>query len=115
MSSPSRRRQPLEVRERETCMCASGGRCTSFARGHALHLIQLRLAAATPSEWIDAVVESADDATGEIALRTLAEGSPLVVWHAAGVELAPGEPVALHRRYAVLSARGGSRNVAVLD
>lgn len=114
MSSPSRRRPPLEVRERETCMCTSGEACSSFAPGHALHLIQARLAAATPSEWRDAVVTSSDADSGEIVLHTLADGVAVTLWHAASTGLAPGEPVAIHGRYAVLAARGRRLNVALV-
>lgn len=112
MSSPSRRRPPLEVPARGTCMCTVGEACTSAARGHALHLIQDRLASATPAAWIDALVEEVDASRGEITLRPVAGGEAIVVWHAASVDLAPGEPVALHGVYGVLAARGGRRNVA---
>jgi len=54
-------------------MCVSGGRCSSYAPGHALHLIQARLASATPSDWVDAIVESTDEHTGEVV------GSPFFV------------------------------------
>ncbi len=111
MSSPSRRRPPVPVRERATCMCASGNACSSFEAGHALHLIQARLASATPSEWVDALVTAT--AGAEITVRTL-EGAEIVLFHAAGIALDPGEPVALHARYGVLSVRGALRNAAVL-
>ena len=71
MSSPQRHNPPVEVRERAACMCDHGDVCSSFAPGHALHLIQSRLASATPSDWADAIVESADAATGVIVVRTL--------------------------------------------
>lgn len=115
MSSPSRRRPPAEVRERATCMCVHGGACSSFAAGHALHLIQARLAAATPSEWIDAIVDTVDEARGELLLRAIADGVALRVWHAASTGLAVGDPVALHGRYAVLSTGRGRLNVARVD
>ena len=70
MSTPHRHNPPLEVRERAACMCDHGDVCSSFAPGHALHLIQARLASATPSDWADAIVESADAATGVIFVRT---------------------------------------------
>lgn len=112
MSSPSRRHPPLEVRERATCMCASGEACSVFAPGHALHLIQARLAAATPSEWRDAVVAAVDPGSGEIVLHSIDDGTPVVLWHAAALDLTVGEPVAIHARYAVLAARGRRLNVA---
>ena len=69
VSSPAPHNPPLEVRERAACMCDHGDVCSSFAPGHALHLIQSRLASATPSDWADAIVESADAATGVIVVR----------------------------------------------
>jgi hypothetical protein len=86
-------------------MCNHGDVCSSFAPGHALHLIQSRLAAATPSDWSDAIVESADAATGVIIVRTLSDAAPIAVWSAAGAaqSVAPGSPVALHGRYHVLA------------
>ena len=105
MSSPQRHNPPVEVRERAACMCDHGHVCSSFAPGHALHLIQSRLASATPSDWSDAIVESADAATGVIVVRTLADATPIAVWSGAGAaeRLAPGSPVALHERYHVLA------------
>ncbi|GAA1948939.1 hypothetical protein [Microbacterium deminutum] len=105
MSSPQRHNPPVEVRERVACMCDHGDGCSSFAPGHALHLIQARLSSATPSDWSDAIVESADAATGVIVVRTLSDAAPVAVWSAAGAaeQLAPGSPVALHGRYHVLA------------
>lgn len=105
MSSPQRHNHPVEVRERVACMCDHGDVCSSFAPGHALHLIQARLASATPSDWADAIVESADAATGVIVVRSLTDAAPIAVWSAAGAaeHVAPGFPVALHGRYNVLA------------
>jgi hypothetical protein len=105
VSSPQRHNTPVEVRERVACMCDHGDACSSFAPGHALHLIQSRLAAATPSDWADAMVESADAASGVIVVRTLSDAAPVALWSAAGAaaNLAPGAPVALHERYHVLA------------
>ena len=58
--SPRNHIPPVEVQERAACMCDDGDACSSFAPGHALHLIQARLAAATPSDWSDAIVEASD-------------------------------------------------------
>ena len=104
MSTPHRHVPPLQVRERSACMCVHGSPCTTFAPGHALHLIQSRLAAATPSDWLDAIVEEVH-ADGTIALRNLADGSSLTVWNGAGADgqVHPGAPVALHDRYDVLA------------
>jgi hypothetical protein len=113
VSSPRSHRPPLEVRERAACMCTYGAACSSFAPGHALHLIQTRLAAATPSEWTDAVVVAVEPAHGEIVVQPL-EGDPVRLWNATGAaERTPlGEPVALHARYDVLWAAGRRFNVA---
>ena len=105
MSSPQRHNTPVEVRERAACMCDHGDVCSSFAPGHALHLIQSRLAAATPSDWADAIVESADAASGVIVVRTLVGcgADRAVERRGRGGDLAPGAPVALHERYHVLA------------
>lgn len=114
MSTPHSHIPPLQVRERAACMCSHGGTCSSYAPGHALHLIQSRLAAATPSDWIDAIVEGADAATGDVVLRSIHDASRLPLWNAEGAaeSLAVGEPVALHSRYDVLSV--GTRRYNVL-
>ena len=108
MSSPHFHTSPAPVRERAACMCATGGACSSFAPGHALHLIQVRLAAATPTEWSDGIVESADATTGDLVVRTL-DGDAVRLWNASGASSAAavGTPVAVHARYDVLAV--GSR------
>ncbi|MGZ8804728.1 MAG: hypothetical protein ACXWZG_05430 [Microbacterium sp.] len=105
MSSPHNHLPPLQVRERAACMCVHGESCSSFAPGHALHLIQARLSSATPSEWADAIVESADAASGVVVLRTIAEATQVELWSGSGAahEVAAGTPVALHGRYDVLA------------
>ena len=115
MSTPHRHIPPLQVRERAACMCVHGESCSSFAPGHALHLIQSRLASATPSDWVDAIVESADAATGVVVVRTVVDGAPIDLWSGAGAarEARPGAPVALHGRYDVLAVgRGASTSCA---
>ena len=110
MSSPHPHLPPLSVRERAACMCVSGRPCSSFAPGHALHLIQARLSSATPTEWVDAIVEATDAETGVVVLRTLEDGHRVELWSGAGAahEVGAGAPVALHGRYDVL-ATGESR------
>lgn len=105
MSTPHLRFQPVPVPETAACMCAGGGSCSSFAPGHALHLIQSRLAAATPAEWTDAIVDEVDASTGDITLRTVEDGEAVRLWNGAGAagSLSAGAPVALHRRYDVLA------------
>lgn len=114
MSTPQRTLTPLEVNERAACMCQHGDICTSFAPGHSLHLIQSRLAAATPSEWVDALVEGVDAASGTLIVRTL-DGEAHALWNAAGaaLEAEPGAPVALHPRYRVLAIGRTRFNVAL--
>ncbi|KDA06984.1 hypothetical protein DC31_00540 [Microbacterium sp. CH12i] len=113
MSTPLRRISPLEVSGRAACMCDHGDVCSSFTPGHALHLIQARLASATPSEWADSIVEQTDAATGEVRVRTL-DGEAWTLWSAQGaaLEVQPGSPVALHRRYHVLAVGRVRFNVA---
>lgn len=105
MSTPQSRIPPLEVRERAACMCDHGDACSSFAPGHALHLIQARLASATPSGWTDAIVEAADARSGFVIVRMLADGAPLALWNGSGAaaHVTAGTPVALHERYHVLA------------
>ncbi len=113
MSSQPGRIPPLEVREAATCMCAHGEDCSSFAAGHALHLIQARLASATPREWTDGIVERADAASGHVIVRTL-DGELLALWNGAGAAdtLDVGAPVALHARYHVLAVGRAWFNVS---
>ena len=115
MSSPHSHIPPLEVRERAACMCIHGGACSTFAPGHALHLIQARLASATPSDWVDAIVDSIH-ADGTLVLRTIADAAPVSVWNGAGAgqEIHVGSPVALHERYNVLAVGRRRFNVAPL-
>ncbi|MCI1019043.1 hypothetical protein HWD99_10430 [Microbacterium sp. C5A9] len=115
MSTPLNRLSPLPVRERSACMCRHGFTCSSFEAGHALHLIQARIASATPAEWVDAIVERADAATGDLTVRML-DGSAHSLWNGSGAALeAPaGTPVALHVRYGVLAIGRTQFNVALV-
>ncbi len=115
MSIPLNNLSPLTVRERSACMCSQGDVCSSFAAGHALHLIQARIASATPAEWVDAIVEQADAATGDLVVRTL-DGAAHALWNGSGaaLEAAPGTPVALHARYGVLAVGRAQFNVAAV-
>ncbi|WP_232224471.1 hypothetical protein [Microbacterium sp. 1.5R] len=114
VSTPLNRLSPLSVRERSACMCRHGFACSSFEAGHALHLIQARIASATPTEWADAIVEHADAATGELTVRTL-DGATHALWNSGGAALeAPaGTPIALHVRYGVLAVGRTQFNVAL--
>lgn len=92
-------------------MCATGGACSSFSAGHAVHLIQSRLVSATPAEWIDAITLRAD-ADGTLIVLTL-DGAEIELWNGAGAETAVevGAPVAFHPRYHALHAGGRLFNV----
>ena len=113
MSSPQSHNPPVEVRERVACMCDHGDVCSSYAPGHALHLIHARLASATPSDWADAIVESADAETGVVVVRTIGDSAPIALWSASGAaaNVAPGSPVAVHGRYNVLAVGGQRFNI----
>lgn len=113
MSIPLHRPSSPEVNERAACMCDHGDVCSSFTPGHALHLIQARLAAATPSDWVDGIVEAADPTSGHLRVRSL-DGHTSRLWSGSGASLeAPvGSPVALHRRYHVLAVGRARFNVA---
>ena len=115
MSTPLNRLSPLPVRERAACMCSHGDRCSSFAPGHALHLIQARIASATPSGWVDGLVESTDALSGDLVVRTL-DGDVHALWNGSGaaLEVSQGTPVALHAHYGVLSIGRTQFNVAAV-
>ena len=104
MSSPQNRLTPGPVRQGAICMCARGGACSSFAPGHAVHLIQARVISATPGEWVDAIVATADAEEGSLLVHTL-DGRPVALWNGAGAaaSLVPGTPVAIHERYHALA------------
>lgn len=114
MTTPQTRLSLPEVRQDAACMCEHGYSCSSFAPGHALHLIQARLASATPLGWADALVQGADPASGTVHLRTIG-GDVIAIWSARGaaLEATTGSPVALHRNYAVLAIGAAWYNVAL--
>ena len=107
MSTPRNRLETTPVRQGAVCMCVHGRACSSFAPGPAVHLIQARLASATPGEWLDAIVTTVDASEGSLLLHTL-DGAPLALWSGAGAahHLVPGTPVAFHPRYHALSVGG---------
>lgn len=113
MSTPHSHIPPLEVRERALCMCDHGDTCSSYAPGHALHLIQARLASATPADWADAIVEDADSRSGFVIVRRLGDDAPVALWNGSGAatRVSAGTPVALHERYHVLAVGGERFNV----
>ena len=103
----------LTAERQEEIRADHGDSCSSFAPGHALHLIQARLAAATPSDWADAIVEASDARSGFVIVRTLSDGEAVGLWNGTGAAAAatPGTPVALHERYHVLAVGGARFNV----
>ncbi|MCR2816926.1 hypothetical protein [Microbacterium jiangjiandongii] len=116
MTTPRHHRPPAEVREQTVCMCVRGQRCSVFTPGHAVHLIQARLASATPAEWTDAIVDEVDAAAGTVSLRAVDGGESTIVWNAAGAAHVAevGSPVAVHRRYRVLAVGRRWFNVAAV-
>lgn len=88
--------------------CERARECRSDRPGHRLHAMAQRLAAATATKWIDALVTSVDP-DGVATLATL-DGVARRVWHhdAFAGALHPGDPVAVHALYGVL-AHGDSR------
>lgn len=113
MFTPHSRLTPASVRQDALCMCVAGEACTSYAPGHAVHLIQARVVSATPTEWLDAIVVDADATAGTVELRTL-DGASILVWNGLGAAatVQTGEPVSFHSRYHVLNARGELFNCA---
>lgn len=75
-----------------------------MAPGHGLQPILARAAAASPSQWTDAVVGHIT-AAGSIELHDAFSGEPHRVWthHDLTGRVRVGDPVALHRRYGILA------------
>lgn len=94
------------------CVCELGKMCADIRPGHGLHAVQLRLAAATPSQWQDLIVAAVHE-NGWVDTFTI-DGTPVALWNHRDLAevVSPGEPVALHPSYNVLSA--GSRRFNVL-
>jgi hypothetical protein len=87
--------------------------CVSESAGHALSAIQLRVASATPSKWVDATVLSVH-ADGRAVLTPAFGGADITVWNHADLAhiLAVGDPIAVHSVYNVLAV--GTRRYNVL-
>ncbi|CAL4859432.1 hypothetical protein [Microbacterium sp. MM2322] len=115
MSRPFPRIPAAVARQEATCMCRTGRACSTFAPGHALHLVPARLADADPAEWIDAVVTEVSAETGEIELMSWSGAERFSLWNGAGAasDASPGDPVAYHRRHGVLAV--GSRRFNALS
>jgi hypothetical protein len=86
--------------------------CTDGTPGHALHPLQLRIAAATPSKWRNAFVDGVQ-ADGWITLVSFDDAERVSVWHHADLtgSLTVGDPVALHSLYNVLAVGRARINV----
>lgn len=94
-----------------SCAWERDGMCADNRPGHGLHAVQLRLAAATPSQWQDAlVVDVRDD--GWVDAITL-DGGRISLWNHGDLAdvVTAGEPVALHAVYNVLWAGARRFNV----
>ncbi|VXB68489.1 conserved hypothetical protein [Microbacterium sp. 8M] len=113
MTTPRAQLSPVPARQAAACMCHHGDVCSSFAPGHALHLIQARLAAATTAGWTDALVSDVDRSAGIVEVVTL-DGEALSLWNAGGaaLEVELGQPVAVHTRWDVLAIGALRYNVA---
>ncbi|WP_350347385.1 hypothetical protein ABIQ69_12165 [Agromyces sp. G08B096] len=92
--------------------CEAHEACRSDRPGHGLNAVQARVARATPSRWVDAVVLEAG-ADGFVTVAAL-DGGLRRVWHHAplGGRLRSGEPVALHAVYGVLAVGDEHLSVA---
>jgi hypothetical protein len=93
--------------------CGRDADCEILGPGHGLSLMRRRLAEATPSKWIDALIEHVSD-TGIIDIARIDDGTSLRFWHHADNDLGlvVGDPVAVHSVYGVLAAGKTWLNVA---
>ena len=89
--------------------CETAAECRSDRPGHRLHAMQERLAGATASKWVDAIVVETD-VDGFATVAEFASGRLRRLWHHDAFDgvLIVGEPVAVHDVYGVL-AHGGRR------
>ena len=99
-----------------TCDCEFGMECVEFGPGHALPLIQQRLASATPSKWRDAVVDTISN-DGWLRLVTIDDQASVWVWNHtdANGSLTEGDPVAIHALYHVLAIGRTHLNVFISE
>jgi hypothetical protein len=94
--------------------CEHGVLCVDDRPGHAMTLLRLRLATATPRGWADAVCTEVG--AGWVQLRLWETGEERWVWHhtSLALTLTVGDPVALHEAYSVLAVGRDRVNVAQL-
>ena len=92
--------------------CIRGALGMDDRPGHTPTLMRLRLAAATPRGWADAVVTAVHE-DGRIELADWRTGTASTLWQHADVRdlLGPGDVVAHHAAYGVLAA--GSHRLSV--
>ncbi|QAY75080.1 hypothetical protein ET445_16180 [Agromyces protaetiae] len=93
--------------------CEAHAECSSERPGHGVSRIQARLAEATPSKWVDAIVLDAGE-DGFVTIASL-DGDIRRLWHhaPAGDALEAGAPVAWHSVYGVLAH--GAERLSVAD
>jgi hypothetical protein len=105
----------IQQQENVIAKCDHGVLCIDDRPGHAMTLLRLRLATATPRGWADAMCVEAGDG-GWVQLRLWETGEERWVWHhtALGYSLHAGDPVALHEAYSVLAVGSDRINVAQL-
>jgi hypothetical protein len=86
--------------------------CASTAPGHGLPQIQERVASATPSKWVDALV-IAVSASGRIDVAVLSDDSTLSLWNHSDLtgSVSVGDPVGVHSVYDVLAVGNSQHNV----
>lgn len=100
----------------ESCIrhdCRGAMDCGADTPGHTLSFLQQRLAAASPRQWRDSVVEQTS-ADGWLTLRTVDDSLAVLVWNHAGFgDLESGTPVAVHSLYNVLAIGSERLNVVV--
>ena len=103
--------QPLDSALRGSLHDCSGT-CSAAIPGHGLSLMQIRLASATPSRWVDAVVLSVSPA-GWLEVALLDDDSTTLLWNHTDLTgaVTPGDPVAIHPVYDVLAAGDTKHNV----
>ncbi|WOF24627.1 hypothetical protein N8K70_08235 [Microbacterium betulae] len=100
MTSPIR----VSVEHTDVCLHEAGALCAEVGPGHDMHMLQRRVVAATPSRWVDAIAGATSE-DGWLDLHGLDGRVVTRVWHHESLRrtVLPGEPVALHAGYHVLS------------
>ncbi|TFB54767.1 hypothetical protein [Cryobacterium tagatosivorans] len=96
------------------CTGADGGSCQDRGAGHALHALQERVTAATPSKWRDGFISHVS-AGGWIGVDLLETGETAWLWNHADLtaSVTLGQPVAVHALYHALAVGRDRINVLV--